>query len=135
MVTIKPVGYHYKLNSTLKALWNANFYEPKPDAFKKYVSIETLKGFEENTELKKQIAPFKSIIGNFAKSINKQITIRPIKDKGKDVIFFNYGTIGKHCKDGEVVAPFGLGRLNVENNSKRSGIEKIFELLESISSK
>lgn len=135
MTTIKPVGYHYKLNSRLKALWNANFYEPKPNAFKKYIDIDASSKFEENAELRKQIEPFKSIIGNFAKSINKQITLRPIKYKGQDAIFFNYGTIGKNCKNGEVVAPFGIGTIFIENKSKRSAIDKVFELLESIAKK
>lgn len=73
-IKISPVGLHFK-NNPIKALYNANFYKPNPSQLDGYVELTEMHHAFQNDKLKESIMPFKSVIANYAKSINKKLSL------------------------------------------------------------
>jgi len=75
---VEPAGLHFKSNP-IKAFLNANFYQPKAINADEYVKIIDLESSYQNDRLKDATVPFKSVLANYAKSINKKLSLSFVK--------------------------------------------------------
>ena len=132
---VEPAGLHFKSNP-IKAFLNANFYEPKPIKSDEYVKIIELNPVFQNDRLKDATVPFKSVLANYAKSINKELSLSFITH---DIITHDnlgYESVSAHYEPHILQKPIKTSQFGTKQNFYDSPPEEkkaVHDLFDAIS--